>query len=88
MTALRIPEQAVAALKRGDKIEAVALTKSALGLDLAEARQAVDAYLEADPKIMRRALSERSTGGGALALILIGIAAAVAYAVFVAGMGP
>ena len=82
MTHPRLPENAVAALKKGDRIEAVALTKSAHGLDLAEARQAVDAYLEANPQTMKRALSERSTGGGIIALIVLGFAVAIAYVFF------
>lgn len=78
----RIPENAVAALRKGDRIEAIALTKSAHGLDLAEARQAVDAHLEANPQTMKRALSERSTGGGIIALIVLGFAVAIAYVLF------
>ncbi len=74
-----IPESAIAALKMGDMIEAIALTKSAGGLDLTEAKQAVDAYLKVNPQTMKRAASERSRGGGMLALVLLGFAIAIAY---------
>ena len=77
-----IPENAVAALRKGDRIEAIALTKSAGGLDLTEAKQAVDAHLEANPQTMKRALSERSTGGVIIVLIVLGFAVAIAYFLF------
>ncbi len=74
-----IPESAIAALKMGDMIEAIALTKSAGGLDLTEAKQSVDAYLKANPQTMKRALSERSTGGGIIALIVLGLVIVIGY---------
>ena len=77
-----IPENAVAALRKGDRIEAIALTKSAGGLDLTEAKQSVDAHLEANPQTMKRALSERSTGGVIIVLIILGFAVAIAYVLF------
>lgn len=74
-----IPEQAIAALKRGDKIESVALTRMTLGIQLSEAEDAVDAYLKANPQTMDRAVSERSTGGGIIALLVLGMAVFFAY---------
>ena len=74
-----LPEAAIAALKKGDRIEAVKLTRAANGLDLTEAKQAVDAYLKANPQTMKRAHAERSTGGGMIALILLGLALVIAY---------
>ncbi len=74
----RIPENAIAALKKGDRIEAIALTRSAHGSGLSEAKQAIDAYLDANPQTMKRALSERSTGGGVIVLILLGVALCIA----------
>ena len=74
-----LPENAIAALKRGDRIEAVKLTRSLHGLDLSAAKLAVDVYLGAHPDTMRRASSERGRGGGLIALLLLGAAVAAAY---------
>lgn len=74
-----LPEAAIAVLKKGDMIEAVKLTRATNGLGLTKAKQAVDAYLKANPQTMKRAAAERSSGGGIIALIVLGFAVAIAY---------
>jgi hypothetical protein len=51
MTAL--PPDAIAALKRGSKIEAIKCVRLARGLELKEAKDAVEAYAKAHPEALR-----------------------------------
>lgn len=53
-----LPAAAVTALSRGHKVEAIRITRQELGIDLKEAKQAVDRYQAAHPRV-------RATGGGA-----------------------
>ena len=43
-----IPEQAIAALRQGQKIEAIKLTREATSMGLKESKEAVEAYLDSN----------------------------------------
>jgi hypothetical protein len=77
-----IPPQAVAALHEGRKVEAIKLAREALGVDLKEAKQRVEAYLAADP-LARASFAQLQARSGSIALRWsIGVAclgAAAAY---------
>ena len=67
MTAL--PPDAIAALKRGSKIDAIKCVRLAHGLGLKEAKDSVEAYAQAHPAALRSNLPGSSanhpaTGGG------------------------
>jgi hypothetical protein len=49
--ASNLPPDAIVALQRGDKIEAIKLTRERLGLGLKEAKDLVEAYVAADPQL-------------------------------------
>jgi hypothetical protein len=46
-----LPLEAVAALHRGNKIEAIKLVRAELGVDLKEAKQRVEQFLRTDPSV-------------------------------------
>ena len=49
--AQQIPPDAIVALQRGDKIEAIKLTRERLGLGLKEAKDLVEGYLAGQPQL-------------------------------------
>jgi hypothetical protein len=46
-----IPAEAIEALQRGNKVEAIKFTRSATGMGLKESRIAVEALIENDPEL-------------------------------------
>ena len=56
-----LPPQVMAALQQGHKVEAIKVLRESRGLDLREAKAAVDAYLHAHPELLaaRHASSRR-----------------------------
>ena len=46
-----IPAEAVVALQRGNKVEAIKLTRAHTGLGLKEAKDEVEAYIAAQPQL-------------------------------------
>ena len=46
-----LPPDAIAALQRGDKIEAIKITRERLGLGLKEAKDLVEAHVSADARL-------------------------------------
>ena len=46
-----LPPDAIVALQRGDKIEAIKIARERLGLGLKEAKDVVEAYVAADPQL-------------------------------------
>jgi ribosomal protein L7/L12 len=58
-----VSEEAIAALKRGNAIEAIKLVRSATGLGLKESKDVVDGYLKSHPEL-RQAMAEQSSEAG------------------------
>jgi len=67
----------ISALQRGDRIEAIKLMRRAYRLGLKEAKDAVEAWIAANPG--RVPLQASNGGAGWLALLLAGLAGAVYY---------
>ena len=80
-----IPDEAISALERGEIIEAVKLTRERNGSGLKESKDAVDAYIKANPRLKRRLVSERPSGGGNRALAFIGLVLVAAILYLAAG---
>ena len=85
MADTRIPDEAVAALERGERIEAVKLTCERNGSGLNASKDAVDAYIKANPRLKRRFVSERPSGGGNRAVAFIGLVLVAAILYLAAG---
>lgn len=71
-----LPSDAISALQRGNKIEAIKLTRAATGLGLKEAKDRVEAWAAAHPEQVPRA-SDTSVGG---LMTLLALLAAVSVA--------
>jgi len=73
MSDLKIPPEAVSALEQGNQIKAIQLTRESTGAGLADAKKAIDAYVTDNPRLGRRLISERTTGGPIKILGFIGL---------------
>jgi len=71
-----LPGDVVQAIMRGRKIEAIKLLRLARGIDLKEAKDAVDRYIARNTSIIRAGAATRSeTGVGRVVLIIIALLA-------------
>ena len=52
-----LPPEAIDALQRGNKIEAIKIVRQAQKLDLKDAKDRVDAYVENDPALRQKLTS-------------------------------
>ncbi len=71
------PAAAVEALRKGKTIEAVKILRQERGLDLRDARQAVDQYVRANPALersLRAAQAEANRGCVVWVLVLLALA--------------
>jgi len=67
-----IPPDAIVALQRGDKIEAIKLTRAHAGLGLKEAKDEVDAYIASQPQLQETfAAQQTSRRGGCLTTLAV-----------------
>ena len=81
-----LPPEAIAALQRGNKIEAIKLVRKASNLGLKDAKDRVDDYVQNDPVLQQKFASAQAETTGSLVRWLILIALAIAgYYLFVAG---
>jgi hypothetical protein len=76
-----LPETAVAALYKGNKIEAIRIVRQARGIGLKEAKEAVEDYILTQPVLQRR-MAEIDAGRRKGCLPWIFIAAAIGAAVY------
>lgn len=73
---IALPTEVIAAINSGHKIQAIKLLREAKGLGLAEAKDAVDDYIRANPSLVQR---KSSSGGVLVYVILFGLLTYVAY---------
>lgn len=84
MTVSQVPAEAITALESGNLIEAVKITRERNGIGLKESKDAVDAFIKANPRMdqpnikanplhQRRLISERPSGNGNKAIVFIGL---------------
>ncbi len=67
-----LPPLAVSALLEGRKIEAIKIVRKELGVDLKEAADAVEAYIQRDPVIQETLKSAgRSSSAGWILLVIV-----------------
>ena len=80
-----LPPEAIDALQRGNKIDAIKLVRAAQKLDLKDAKGRVDAYVENDPVLrqMLASVSAESMRGLVRWLIIVAVAV-LGYFFFVA----
>ena len=80
-----LPPEAIDALQRGNKIEAIKLVRAAQKLDLKDAKDRVDDYVKNDPVLQQKFASAQAETTGSLVRWLIIIAVAIlGYFFFVA----
>ena len=75
-----LPSDVLAALHAHRKIEAIRLLREHRGLGLRDAKQTVDAYLAAHPRLTASRSDKAESGLGRL--LVIGIIAAIAYGMY------
>ncbi len=81
-----LPAEAIDALQRGNKVEAIKLVREAQKLDLKDAKGRVDDYVKIDPVLQQKLAAAQAEITGSLVRWLILIALAIAgYYLFVAG---
>lgn len=76
-----LPGEAIAALQRGSKIDAIKFVRIARGVGLKEAKEIVEQFLERSPDVKNRMASANveSAKGGFRWLLLIAAIAVAAY---------
>lgn len=72
--------EALAALRRGDKLEAIRSVRAELGVGLKEAKEAVDAYVDGHPELASELAAARRESNGRALWWIAAIAAFVALA--------
>lgn len=79
-----LPNEAIKALERGSKIEAIKCIRIAYGVGLKEAKDIVEQYIEKSPTVKNRMVSANleSAKGGLRWLLLIAAIGVVAYYFF------
>jgi hypothetical protein len=76
----RLSAAAIAALQMGNKIEAIKIVRSERGLDLKDAKNAVDVYIDANPALQEQLLARTNVGALSwIAMLLLAIAAIVYF---------
>lgn len=75
-----LPADVRRALEAGRKLDAIRLLRKQRGLGLGQAKSEVEAYARANPQSVRRRMPR--TDSGLARLIVVGVAVAVAYAVY------
>lgn len=78
------PNEAIKALERGSKVEAIKCIRIAYGVGLKEAKEIVEQFIERSPNVKNRMVSANaeSAKGGLRWLLLIAAIGVVAYYFF------
>jgi hypothetical protein len=77
-----LPTEAIVALQRGNKIEAIKVVRKAHGLDLKDSKDLVEAHLAADASLQQAFSAARPQGGGRGLLLWIAIGLAAGWLLF------
>lgn len=85
---VKLIEEAIAAIERGELIRAIKITRANTGLGLKESKEAVEAYLETHPDTKAKMLANKTTASltqeNLVHILIVLIGAAVAYWMFFA----
>ena len=73
-----LPVAAIEALRKGHTIEAIKILRQERGLDLREAKQAVDRYVRADPLLQRSMRAAQAEARSGCAVWILGFLALLA----------
>ncbi|MGH7167721.1 MAG: ribosomal protein L7/L12 [Nitrospiraceae bacterium] len=83
-----LPETVVAALRKGQKIEAIKILRQEWGIGLKEAKDSVDRYVQSDPLLQRSMqMAQAESRRGCLLWLVVGIALAAAVYYFLGSKG-
>ncbi|MBB5014131.1 ribosomal protein L7/L12 [Rehaibacterium terrae] len=76
-----LPPEAIEALQRGQKIEAIKRLRDYSGLDLKEARAAVEAHIGRDPALKAKVAQAQAASArrGTIGLLIFAVLAILAY---------
>lgn len=74
-----LPTSATVALAAGRKLDAIKIVRSEWGIDLKEAREAVDSYINSQPGLAESMRSSTASGGRILLWIVIAAAIVAVY---------
>ncbi len=80
-SSVELPVEALAALQAGNKIEAIKLVRTARRLDLKDAKDLVDRYIEGQPGLQRQMRAAGAEQGRKLAFALV-VTIAIGAAVY------
>ena len=80
-SAPELPAEAVAALQRGNKIQAIKIVRMERNIDLKDAKDAVEAYVAGQPALQTSMAKVQRTGTVALVrwVVIIVLAGLIAY---------
>ncbi len=84
-----LPPQVMHALKAGRKVEAIKLLRQARGIGLADAKDAVESVLLAQPRgtTPHRAAAKNDSGMGRLVVVFAVLGACLAAYLYLSGVG-
>lgn len=77
---VELPDDVIAELEANRKITAIKLLRTHLGIDLKEARELVDAYVEQNPSGSSHHMPETDSGMGRIVILVIGVS--VIYGIY------
>ncbi len=75
-----LPDDVIAELEAGRKIEAIKLLRAHEGVDLKQARELVDAYMKQHPGVPAHQIPQTDSGIGRIIILIIGVGAI--YAIY------
>lgn len=75
-----LPDEVIAELEAGRKLSAIKLLRTRQGLDLKDAKEIVEAYLEDHPTVSAHQVPQTDSGIGRIIILIIGVG--VIYAIY------
>ena len=82
MNSQSLPDEAIAAIRHGQKIEAIKILRRNEGLDLRAAKERVESYIDANPDVAAAFRSARKESGcGMIFFIFVGFMIAISFIV-------
>lgn len=72
-TETELPADVIAELEANRKISALKLLRSHRGIDLKEAKNMIDAYIDQNPSLSSHHLPESDSGIGRIVILVIGV---------------